>query len=143
VNMRYLSNNLFSGSVLSLMNADYAKKKRGSYSHEFIDFITKWINDIFNCQCKDNPYCDCGKLNLEKIILSLRTEDGLSIEGICDFLKEEYKIVIHKGDMIGYLENLIYSLESIKNIIEGVFDLDSKYKAEIQEIPNLIKQIKY
>ena len=45
--------------------------------------------------------------------------------------------------MIGYLENLIYSLESIKNIIEGVFDLDSKYKAEIQEIPNLIKQIKY
>jgi len=142
VNMRYLSNNLFSGSVLSLMNADYVRKRK-TFSQEFIEFISKWVSDIFNCSCKDSPYCDCGRLNLEKMILNLRVKHRLPIEEICNYFIEEYKIVIHKGDMIGYLENLIYSLESIKNIIEGVFDLDSKYKVETQEIPNLIEQIKY
>ncbi|MCK4382381.1 MAG: hypothetical protein KAW66_03725, partial [Candidatus Lokiarchaeota archaeon] len=142
VNMRYLSNNLFSGSVLSLMNADYVRKRK-TFSQEFIEFISKWISEIFNCSCKHSPYCDCGRLNLEKIILNLRVEHKLTIEEICNYFVEEYKIVIHKGDMIGYLENLIYSLESIKNILEGIFDLDSKYKLEIQEIPNLIEQIKY
>ncbi len=52
VNMKYLSNNLFSGSVLSLMNAGNVKKRK-SFSREFIDFISKWLNDIFNCSCKD------------------------------------------------------------------------------------------
>jgi superfamily II helicase len=56
---------------------------------------------------------------------------------------EEYKIIIHKGDIIGYLENLIHSLESIKNILEGNFDLDPQYKIEVQSIPKLIDQIKY
>ena len=142
VNMRYRSNNLFSGSVLSLMNAEYVRKRK-SFSKEFIDFISKWVSEIFNCKCKDSPYCDCGKLNLEKIILNLRVEHNLSIEEICDHFNEEYKIIIHKGDMIGYLENLIYSLESIKNILEGNFDLEQKFKVEVQEIPNLIKKIKY
>ena len=142
VNMRYRSNNLFSGSVLSLMHADSIRKRK-TFSQEFIEFISKWVSEIFNCSCKDSPYCDCGRLNLEKIILNLRVEHKLTIEEICRYFVEEYKIVIHKGDMIGYLENLIYSLESIKNILEGIFDLDSKYKLEIQEFPNLIEQIKY
>jgi superfamily II helicase len=77
------------------------------------------------------------------MILSLRVKHRLTIEEICGYFKEEYKIIIHKGDMIGYLENLIYSLESIKNILEGIFDLDPKYIDEIKEIPNLIEQIKY
>ncbi|MFX1375942.1 MAG: DEAD/DEAH box helicase [Promethearchaeota archaeon] len=142
VNMRYLSNNFFSGSVLSLMNAEYVRKRK-SFSKEFIEFISKWISDIFNCNCKDTPYCDCGRLNLEKMILNLRTEQNLTIEEITDYFIEEYKIIIHKGDMIGYLENLIYSLESIKNILEGIFDLDPKHKIEILKIPKLIEKIKY
>ncbi|MFX0165070.1 MAG: DEAD/DEAH box helicase [Candidatus Hodarchaeota archaeon] len=142
VNMRYLSNNLFSGSVLSLMNADYVRKRK-TFSKEFVEFISKWVSDIFNCSCKDSPYCDCGRLNLEKMILNLRIKHRLTIEEICNYFSEEYKIIIHKGDMIGYLENLIYSLESIKNILEGIFDLDPQYEIEIREIPNLIEQIKY
>ncbi|MFX1481317.1 MAG: DUF5814 domain-containing protein, partial [Promethearchaeota archaeon] len=62
---------------------------------------------------------------------------------ICDYFEEEYKIVIHKGDLIGYLENLIYSLESIKSILEGIYELKIQYKADLKKIPNLISQIKY
>jgi len=142
VNMKYFSNNLFSASVLSLMNADNVKKKRGNYSRDFIEFITKWIADIFNCKCKDNPYCDCGRLNLEKLILSLRIDENFSINEIRNYLEEEYKILTFKGDLIDYFENLIYSLESIKNISKGISNLDPDYKTEISDIPNVIRKIK-
>jgi helicase len=142
VNMRYLSNNLFSASVLSLMNAEYVKKRK-SFSRDFIDFIMKLTSDIFNCNCKDNPYCECGRLNLERLILKLRINNNWTIEEISDYLMEEYKIMIFKGDLIDYLESLIYSLESIKNIAKGVSNLDDTFNEEINEIPKLIERIKY
>jgi helicase len=142
VNMRYLSNNLFSGSVLSLMNAEYVKKRK-TFSREFIEFISKWISEIFNCKCLDNPYCDCGRLNIEKMILNSRIIQKLSIVEICQRFEEDYKIKIFKGDVIDYLENLIYSLESIKNIVEGISRIDPAYQAEISDIPRIISLIKY
>ncbi|NVM38186.1 MAG: DEAD/DEAH box helicase [Candidatus Lokiarchaeota archaeon] len=142
VNMKYFSNNLFSASVLSLMNADYVKKRK-TFSRDFIDFIMKLTSDIFNCTCNDNPYCDCGRLNLEKLILNLRVKEKMTIEEISNYLIEEYKILVFKGDLIDYLENLIYSLESIKNIAEGISNLDENYIREIKKIPILIENIKY
>jgi helicase len=142
VNMKYFSNNLFSASVLSLMNAEYVKKRK-SFSRDFIEFIMKLTSDIFNCNCKDNPYCECGRLNLERLILNLRINNNMTIEEISNYMIEEYKITIFKGDLIDYLESLIYSLESIKNIAEGISNLDETYIKEINEIPNLIESIKY
>ena len=140
INMKYFSNNFFSASVLSLMNAEYVKKKK-SFSREFINFIMKWINDIFNCDCEDNPYCDCGRLNLEKIMFQLRVDDKFSIEIIHQYLEEVYKIVIFKGDIIGFFENLIYSLESVYNISEGI-NIDINYKNQISAFPKIIEKIK-
>ena len=142
VKMKYFSNNLFSPSVLRLMYAENVKKRR-TFSRELMDFMTKWTRDIFNCGCKDNPYCDCGRLNLEKLILNLRVKDNMSIEKISDYLHDEYKIIVFKGDLIDYLENLIYSLESIKNIGEKLTNLDNTYLDEILKIPKLIEEIKY
>jgi helicase len=142
VNMRYLSNNLFSGSVLSLMNAEYVRKRK-TYSREFIEFISKWISEIFNCKCKDNPYCDCGRINLEKMILNSRIKHHLSIEEICRSFEDNYKIKIFKGDVIDYLENLIYSLESITNILTGISIIDPVYQEEIKNIPKIIEMMKY
>ena len=142
INMKYFSNNLFSASVLSLMNAEYVRKRK-TFSRDFIDFIMKLTGDIFNCTCKDNPYCDCGRTNLEKLILNLRVKDKMTIEEISNYLIEEYNILVFKGDLIDYLENLIYSLESIKNIAEGISKLDENYINEIKKIPTLIEKIKY
>ncbi|MFW9877942.1 MAG: DEAD/DEAH box helicase, partial [Candidatus Thorarchaeota archaeon] len=142
VNMKYFSNNLFSASVLSLMNAEYVRKRK-TFSRDLIDFIIKLTSEIFNCSCKDNPYCDCARLNLEKLILNLRVKENMTIEEISDYLSEEYNILIFKGDLIDYLESLIYSLESIKNIADGISNLDENFKNESDKIPNLIENIKY
>ncbi len=141
VSMKYFSNNFFSASVLTLMNAEYVRKRK-TFSRDFIDIITKWTRDIFNCNCNDNPYCECGRLNLERLILTLRIEDKLSIEQISNYLEMEYKVIVFKGDLIDYLESLIYSLESVKNISEGISNLDDSYKEEICEIPKVIEKIK-
>jgi len=141
LNMRYFSNNFFSSSVLSLMNAEYVKKKK-RYSRQFIDLVLKWINDIFNCTCEENPYCECGRINLEEIILNLRIVEKLSVEAIHDYLKEYYSIVVFKGDLIDYLENLIYSFESIRNIVKGIPNLDTSYQKELDMIPELVEKIK-
>jgi superfamily II helicase len=123
------------------MNAEYVKKRK-KFSNEFIEYITKWVRDIFNCTCKDNPYCECGRKNLEKLLLSLRIDDGFSIEEISQFLEEEYKILIFKGDIIDYLENLIYSFEAILNILKGIPKIYSKYEHELDEIPLIVSRIK-
>jgi len=138
---RYSSNNFFSASVSSFLVADNLKKHK-TFSQEITDYFINWTNDIFNCDCKDNPYCDCGRLNLEKIILSLRTDENFEIDGICEFLGKKYGILVFKGDIIGYLENLIYSLESIQNISKGILNLDEEYKDELSIIPELILKIK-
>jgi helicase len=142
VNMKYFSNNLFSASVLSLMNADYVKKRK-TFSRDLVDAIMKLTTRIFNCTCKDNPYCECGRLKLENLILNLRVKENMTIEEISNYLMEEFRILVFKGDLIDYLENLIYSLESIKNIAEGLSHLDENYIKEIREIPKLIERIKY
>jgi len=141
VNMKYFSNNFFSNSVLSLMNAEYVKKRK-KFSDSFIELIIKWTSDFFNCSCKDNPYCECGRLHLERIILNLRTENQLSIDGISDYLMEEYSIQVFKGDIVDYLESLIYSFESLFNISKGLPKLDPNYKKELLEIPEIIERIK-
>ncbi|MFX1287437.1 MAG: DUF5814 domain-containing protein, partial [Promethearchaeota archaeon] len=138
---KYSSNNLFSASVLSLMDANYVKKRK-SFSDEFIKYVVKWTEEIFNCDCKDKPYCECGRINLERIILDLRIEKKLSIKEISEYLEEELKILIYKGDLTDYLENLIYSFESILNISKGISNLDSDYEKEILEFPNIIENIR-
>ena len=65
------------------------------------------------------------------------------MEKISQFLNFEYKIMVFKGDIIDYLENLIYSFESIKNITEGISNLDQKYKNQITQIPYIIEKIKH
>jgi helicase len=138
---KYSSNNFFSASVLSLMDANYIKKRK-TFSDDFIKYVVKWTNEIFNCNCKDNPYCDCGRLNLEKIILNLRIENNFSIKEITEYLENELEIMIYMGDITDYLENLIYSFESVLNICKGVPNLDPIYNEELLDIPNIIEKIR-
>ena len=138
---KYSSNNFFSSSNLSLMDANYVKKRK-SFSDDFIKYVVKWTKEIFNCDCKDKPYCECGKLNLKVIILNLRIENNFSINEISEYLKNELEILIYRGDITDYLENSIYSFESVLNISKGVPNLDPIYDEELSDIPNIIEQIR-
>ena len=140
---KYLSSNFFTASTLSLLDAEHIRKKK-NFSRDFIEMIMKWMNDIFNCSCNDKPYCECGRLNLEKLILTLRTEDNFNIDEIRNYLEEEYNILVFKGDLMDFLERLIYSAESVLEIAQSIGNIKNNrnYKDEILDMPNYIKKIK-
>ena len=86
--------------------------------------------------------CISAFLNFSRIILNLRIDNKFSIREISEYLEDELKILIYKGDITDYLENLIYSFESILNISKGITNLDPEYEKEISEIPTIIENIK-
>lgn len=131
------SNNLFSNSVLSMISADYmGKKQRGRINRRVYETILRWIEDIFNCTCEDSPYCDCGRKNVEGFIFDYRLS-GLSINEIIQAFKDEFEIKIFPGDLIDYLEQIIYSLLAIQKIGKSV-SVPPQTMLQLKQIPKII-----
>ena len=131
------SNNLFSNSVLSMISADYmGKKQRSRINKRLYEVILRWSENIFNCMCEESPYCDCGRKNVEGYIFDYRLS-GLSIADIIETLKEEFEIKIFPGDLVDYLEGIIYSLLSIGKIGKSV-RIPAQTMLRLREIPQII-----
>ncbi|MCF2140073.1 MAG: DUF5814 domain-containing protein [Candidatus Lokiarchaeota archaeon] len=131
------SNNLFSNSVLSMIHADYmGKKHRTHINRRVYEVILRWVEDIFNCTCEDSPYCDCGRKNVEGFIFDYRLS-GLTISEIIETFKEEFEIKIFPGDLIDYLERIIYSLLAIQKIGKSIA-IPAQTMLRIKEIPKII-----
>jgi len=66
----------------------------------------------------------------------------LSLHNIFFITFKKKILVEYKIGNIDYLQNLIYSLESIKNISAGITNLAAIYTKELSEIPIIIENIK-
>ncbi|MCP4764083.1 MAG: DEAD/DEAH box helicase, partial [archaeon] len=132
---------LFSNSTLSLLSADSLSKNRKSRLSRFItDLLLIWTHDIFNCECKESPYCNCGKINVQKRILQLRLEGKYPNE-IQKWLKKNWNIKIFSGDLIDFFDGLIYILRSIYKIGKNI-TISDDIKENLDEIPNLLNFFK-
>ncbi len=139
-NQQVKSNNLFSSSVLSMVNAEHlGKKKRTHISRRVYTVIIRWSEDIFNCVCKDKPYCDCGKESIERFIVDYRLS-GLSVTEIVLELEEEYEIKIFKGDIIDYLESIINNLFSIQKIGRSLI-IPAQTMLRVKDIHNIVNDL--
>jgi helicase len=139
-NQQVKSNNLFSSSVLSMIGSEHlGKKKRTHLSRRLFSVIIRWSEDIFNCICKDKPYCDCGKESIERFIVDYRLS-GLSVTEIVLELEEEYEIRIFKGDIIDYLESIINNLFSIQKIGRSVI-IPAQTMLRVKDIHNIVNDL--
>lgn len=137
---RSRSNNLFSNSILSMISAQHLSKKGTKRIRKRVyDIILAWSEDLFNCNHEEKPYCNCGKRNVEGYIFDYRLS-GMSIRDILQTLKDEYEIKVFYGDVIDYLEAIIYSLLSIQKIGRSLsVPPQTMIKLrEIREIVNLL-----
>ncbi len=140
ISAKYISNQLFSGTILSIMESRNIKKRR-DLPRFLVELLTNWTRVLFlDCNCDDRPYCDCGRLNLQKLIFSLRIEENFSIDEIYSYLLKDFEILIYRGDLIDYFESLIHSLETISNICEPM-RLDNDFKKILSTIPTIIQKI--
>ena len=139
-NQQVKSNNLFSSSVLSMVNSEHlGKKKRTHISRRLYNVIIRWSEDIFNCVCKDKPYCDCGKKSIERFIVDYRLS-GLSVTEVVLELEEEYEIKIFTGDIIDYLESIINNLFSIQKIGRSII-IPAQTMLKIKDIHNIVNDL--
>jgi helicase len=118
----YFPTRFFSSSLMGSIDSKDSKlyKKLPKW---LIDIFTNWLNQIFNCSCKDNPYCECGKISLSKKIIEFR-EMGLNPRNISSQLLELYDLYVYPGDIFNWLESLIYNLMGVKKIAKLLKKID-------------------
>jgi helicase len=132
------SNNLFSNAVLSLVDAQNVGKK-GYVSRRLFNVIRAWAEDIFNCVCKERPYCDCGRDHVERIIIDSRLE-GLTLNQISEGLVEEFEILVFRGDLTDFFEGLIHLLQSIHKMGRALA-IPAQTMLKIRSIPRTIQRL--
>jgi helicase len=128
------SSNLFSGAVLDVMSVS----KGGGHKllpGWVLDMLVKWATEFFNCNCKENPFCDCGAEKICRRIVAMRLT-GLTPKEIAEELQEDYGFQIYPGDLFDWFEQEIHRLGGMEIIMKvlGKTQLAEKCKDLAEQI---------
>ena len=115
---------LFTSSALELL--DQASIKVQKLDKAAVELLIAWNKYFFNCDCDDSPYCNHGLINVNKLLISLRTRKA-SPEAIARIIEKDYGLYAFPGDILRWLESIIHKLEGIKKITSAVkIDISEK-----------------
>lgn len=106
----------FSGAVLDIMDVSRTKKPK-KLEKWVLNLFAKWTRSFFTCKCKDNPFCECGQLELARKMVELRLQ-GLNPSSMSTLLEKEYELYVYPGDILEWLNSLIHSLRAVGRIAE-------------------------
>ncbi len=120
---------LFTSSALELL--DQASVKVQKLDKTVVELLIAWNKYFFNCNCEDRPYCNHGLINVDKLLITLRTRKG-SPEAIAKIIEKEYGLYAFPGDILRWLESIVHKLEGIKKITSAV-KIDVSEKLEVIE----------
>lgn len=112
-----VSSRLFSSNVLELL--DSASVRVGKLDKQALNILVRWTQLFFNCEHKDKPYCDCGLVNVNKLLVQLRLE-GYTPEAISNEIQRSYGLYAFPGDLMRWLESLLHRLEGIGKVAQAV-----------------------
>jgi helicase len=108
-----ISTRFFSSNVLDIL--DSASVKAQKLDKKSVNFLIQWSQEFFNCGCEDMPYCNHGLINVNKKLLDLRIR-GNGPESITRILEKDYGLYAFSGDVLRWIESILYKLEGIKKI---------------------------
>jgi helicase len=112
------SSNLLSGAVLDVMSVSKSGGHK-SLPSWVLNLLVKWATEFFNCNCRDNPFCDCGAEKICRKIISLRLT-GLTPKQISDKLQEDYSLQIYPGDLFDWFEQEIHRFRGMERIMRAI-----------------------
>jgi len=139
--MRF-STRLINSPVLDVMSASLKGKEATELSKWCLNVFAKWTQKFFSCNCSENPYCNCGAINIGKYLVNERIR-GLNINQISASLTY-YELLIYPGDVLSFLNTIIHELEGIQRISNaiGKFKLEKKIEILIDklEVPFPLKK---
>lgn len=130
-----LPNKFIAGRIVGI-TARLGKYKRRLRKYAGVaQSIVKWQKVFFSCGCGNAPYCDCPILSMDRKLVQLRMEKGLTPRKISQHMDRTFNLKVYSGDLLRFFDNLIHRLQGIErlakvigeNEIEGkIFDLIRK-----------------
>ena len=107
----------FKGATLDMLfQGDNLAKLDDTTQERVLDFA----EDFLDCSCQSNPYCGCPERKFMRYLLELR-EQGLGPDAIVDVMSDDYMVYAYSGDVLGFLDNSVRTLEAVEELadVEG------------------------
>ncbi|MFX1295180.1 MAG: DUF5814 domain-containing protein [Promethearchaeota archaeon] len=98
--------------------------------------IAQWQKVFFNCNCGNQPYCDCAYLKMNHKLLNLRMIKALTPKKISQYMDRRFNLKVYSGDLLRFFDNLIHRLQGIRRIAQVIDEL-----IIVEKISQLIQQI--
>ncbi|MBP2029387.1 helicase [Methanohalophilus levihalophilus] len=101
---------VFQGAALDIV---FEAENLSALNETIQEQLYAFASDFLTCKCKENPFCGCAEKKFGERIIKWRVE-GLEPEDIVRRLDSSYGISTYAGDVYGYLDNVIRSLDAIE-----------------------------
>ncbi|NHJ02022.1 MAG: DEAD/DEAH box helicase [Candidatus Heimdallarchaeota archaeon] len=131
--MRF-STRLINSPVLDVMSASLKGKEPTELSKWCLTIFAKWTQNFFNCECKENPFCEHGSEQIGRYLIRERLK-GKDIDQISRKIGQ-FEFLIYPGDILSFLNTLIHELEGIQRICIAL-----NYEQISSEIEKMIKNL--
>ncbi|MCG3217921.1 MAG: DEAD/DEAH box helicase [Candidatus Heimdallarchaeota archaeon] len=124
----HMSSRLFSSSVLDILMG--GSVRLDSIDEWIMRVLQKWTQEIFTCRHKENPFCNCGVLNLSKLIAELRMS-GMNPSKLTLELRNRWQLTAYPGDLLRWLDELIHQLDAVRKLAKVVGDQEKQQEANM------------
>jgi len=132
----HTSNHLYSSLVSDMLDATAAAQRHHKLKGWVLAVLAHWAKELFNCTCKDRPYCPCARLNVERKIYNYVQGGMRNAEEVTFRLRSDLELALFPGDVLDYLDTLIHSLRAIYAIGKT-----AGRESEVQGVLNIIQTL--
>jgi len=124
----------FAGATLDVF---YAREGLAQVDDATRDRLEAFAEDFLVCDCEGAPHCGCGEEAFVSYLLDLRAS-GLGPDAIVDVMEDDYLLTAYSGDVLGFLDESIRTLEALEALAE-VDEQNSVARAARQRRDDLVR----
>ncbi len=130
------SSKFFANRVLDLLSGDFTLYRKEEMDPYVLDRLRLWIDLLYPCSHQDRPFCDCGQINIAKLIIQRRML-GDTPSRVISYLESNYDLTAYIGDLITFLDAVVHRFEALHRIATV---LEMKTQAKVaREYAELVK----
>ncbi len=112
------STRIFTGSTLDVMDASLGGMHK-RLPKWVLNLFFKWSQTFFNCDCDENPYCNCAQKKLGMYLVNLR-QQGNTPQRITNIVQRDYSFFVYEGDVFDWLDGLVHVLDGISRVAQAL-----------------------
>lgn len=112
------STRVFTGSILDVMDASLGGMHK-RLPKWVLNLFLKWSQTFFDCDCDENPYCNCAQKKLGRYLANLRQQENTP-RRMTNFLQRDYSFFVYDGDVFDWLDGLVHVLDGVSRVAQSL-----------------------